>query len=373
MKILHTNFHRGWGGQSNRILTVCDGLTKRGHEVVLAVPRDSKLHRRAEERGVEVFTEVEFRRGFRPIPIAGDLKNLARLQRERQFDIIHTHGSQDTWTIAYLSFFLRRKPVILRTKHNVFPIVDHAFNRWLYGKLVDYHVVISGAIQEYCANKSYLEEKNLFLIPSAVEAENFAKGDGAKLREEYGLNDDHLVVGITGRLREEKGHRYLLDAWAEFSRETPEARLLVVGDGSLGGEFKQQVKQLGTEDSVIFTGFRKDVPDVLASLDLFVMPSISEGLGTAILEAGAARLPIIASRVGGIPDIIEDGRTGLLTEPHDPKSILEALRRLRDDRDLARKLAENARAHVETEFSPEQLVAKTERCYEEVLGKTPES
>lgn len=362
MKILHTNFHRGWGGQSNRILIKCKGLAAKGHDVTLAVPKGSALEERARASRLKVFCGVYFARGMRPRYLLHDVAALRALVRSERFDIVHTHGSQDSWAVALALLAFRPRPVVLRTKHNIFPIRDHVFNRWLYGRAADGIVCISRSILDDCAAKPYLRRENLALIHSAVDFERFAAVQDRALRKEYGV-EDRFVAGVVGRLREEKGHRHLFDALPEVIRAAPDFVLLVVGAGSLEDELKSRVRALGLERQVIFTGFRQDVPRVLAALDLFVAPSVSEGLGTAILEAAAASRAIVACAVGGIPDIVRHGETGLLAAPGDPAALAKALLTFYSDRALAQRCGQAAAAHVRAEFSEEALVEKTEAFY----------
>lgn len=362
MKILHTNFHRGWGGQSNRILTECRGLVELGHEVTLAVPEGSALAQRAAGTGIRVFTGAQFTRGFRPIKVSRDVRKLRALLRREKFDVIHTHGSQDSWAVTFALADFRPRPVVLRTRHNVFPIRDHFLNRKLYGSWTDGLVCISEAIVEYCAAKPYLRRENLTLIHSAVDAARF---DGPKDRAPlgtFGVGDRRVAI-VTGRLRGEKGHVHLIDAMPRIVGECPDFLLLIVGSGSLEDELKRRVRDRGVESNVVFTGFRTDVPALLAAADLFIMPSISEGLGTAILEAGAAGLPIVSTRVGGIPDIVKDGESGLLVPPGDAAALADAVIRMNRDPDFAASCGRAARRHVHENFSEEALVRKTEAAY----------
>jgi glycosyltransferase involved in cell wall biosynthesis len=363
MRILHTNFHHGWGGQSNRILTECRGLAQQGHTVTLAVPEGSALAERAQGIGVRIFTKAQFPRGFRPTKIARDVRALRALLREGRFDIIHMHGSQDSWTMIFTLAGYRPRPVVLRTKHNMFPIRDHFLNRRLYGRWTDGIVCLSGAIVDYCETKPYLRPENIALIHSAVDPDRFSLERDRSLLEEFGIRD-RFVAGVTGRLREEKGHRHLIAAMPAIVKAIPEFTLLVVGSGSLEHELRQQAAALGMREHVVFTGFRKDIARILAAIDVFVMPSLSEGLGTAILEAGAAGLPIVATRVGGIPDIVEDGETGLLVPAGEPGALAEAVIRMARDPDLAARCGAAAAEHVRAKFSEERLVERTEALYE---------
>ncbi|MFH0794035.1 MAG: glycosyltransferase family 4 protein [bacterium] len=360
MKILHTNFHSGWGGQSNHILILCRGLAARGHEVVMAVPEGSELARRGGKAGLDVFTGVRFERGLRSL--WSDARAMRRLAKARRFDVIHTHGSQDSWATAAALAGLAPRPLVMRTRHNIFPIRDHWANRWLWGRFTDSIACISNAILEDCAAKPYLSRERLALIPSAVDADYYAGGQGARVQAELGL-EGRYVAGITGRLREEKGHRYLLEALPQVAAVAPDFILLVVGAGSLEDALRAQARELGVANRVIFTGFRADIADVLAALDLFIMPSVSEGLGTAVIEAAAAGLPIIASDVGGIPDIITHGIEGWLIAPTQSSALAEAILRFYHDRALARRCAEAAASKARKRFSITALVSGTEALY----------
>ncbi len=369
MKILHTNFHKGWGGQPNRILVECRGLAELGHEVVIACPKNSQLHQRGEAAGLEIFTDVTFARGFRPQFLIHDARALRHLIRQRGFDIVHTHGSQDAWATAAAMMRLQPRPIVLRTKHNIFPIQDHSFNRLLYGRCTDGMVCVSSAVVEYCAAKPYLKRENLARIHSAIDFTPFSEGSrDHSLRQELGI-EDRYVAGALGRLRHEKGHKYLLQALPKVIEQAPDFLLLIVGSGSLEDELKQMVSALGLEQHVRFLGFRTDIPRVLGALDLFVSPSLSEGLGTAPMEAGAARLPIISSEVGGVPDIIESGVTGLLVPPAQPEALTSAILTMYKDRAFAQRCGEAAAIYMEKTFGEKRLVLETDALYRMWLKK----
>jgi glycosyltransferase involved in cell wall biosynthesis len=367
MKILHTNFLHGWGGQSNRILNLCCGLAERGHRVVIAAPADSELLRRARDAGLATDGSMQFRRGLRPRALVRDLRRMRKLLNDERFDVIHTHGSQDSWLVAFANR-PKRAPVV-RTKHNIFPIRDHIANRWLYGRVFDRIICISGAIVEQCAAKPYLERAHLALVRSAIDLGRYAKPDPdrvASWRARWA--DRRPVLAVIGRLREEKGHRHLFDAVARLRNEFPAILLAVVGDGSLRLEFERYVDGLGLGDAVQFVGFQDDVPAILAAADLFVLPSLSEGLGTAVIEAAAAARPIVATRVGGIPDIIEDGKSGRLVAPGDVDSLVSAIGSLANDPDTAARMAGEARRHAFEQFTIRSLVEGTEKVYRDVCG-----
>jgi glycosyltransferase involved in cell wall biosynthesis len=366
VNILHTNFLHGWGGQSNRILNVCRGLAERGHGVLIAAPGDSELVRRAATAGLPVEGSMQFRRGFRPRSVARDVAIMRRLLRRRQFDLIHTHGSQDSWITA-LANLPKRRPVV-RTKHNVFPIRDHAANRWLYGRFFDRLICNSTAIVEQCAAKPYIERGKLARIYSAVDLGRFTRPDPegvASLRSEWGNRRPVLV--LAARLRPEKGHQFLLEAVGRLRRNFPRILLVLAGDGSLRPGLEQQAASLGIADHVRFLGLRNDIPEILATADLFILPSLSEGIGTAAIEACAAGLPVVSSRVGGMPEVILDGVTGRLVEAGNVDELTEAVAGILSDPDRARTMGDAAHRHAAENFTIDALVAQTETVYSELL------
>jgi len=373
MKILHTNFLHGWGGQSNRILNVCRGLAERGYDILIVAPGDSELVRRANAAGLKTDTSISFRRGLRPLALIRDIRQMRRLIAEHQFDIIHTHGPQDSWLVAFANR-PKRAPVI-RTKHNSFPIRDHFGNRWLYGRVFDRIICISEAILEQCTAKLYIPPNRLAFIHSAIELDRYAKPDPAAvaaLRAQWGGRNP--VVVVIARLREEKGHRFLFEAMARLRSDFPAILLVVSGVGSLRAEMEQRVAVLGVADLVRFIGFRTDIPELLAAADLFVLPSVSEGLGTAAIEASAAGRPIVASRIDGIPDIVRDGETGRLANPGDAEDLARVMKEVLSDRVTAERYAAAARRRAFAHFAVQSLVEKNIAVYSELLdslGRRP--
>lgn len=203
------------------------------------------------------------------------------------------------------------------------------------------------------------------------------------LPEEYGFPEGSPMVGVVARLEPEKGHATLLDAWPSVMARVPAARLLIVGEGSLAGPLQDQAEALGLLGApcignacvgtrharpgaaVVFTGRREDVPAVTAALDVAVLPSYREAQGLVILEAMALARPVVASNVGGIPEMIEDGVTGLLVPPHDPGALAEAISRILLDHPLADMLGRAGHRLVHERFCVERMVAAVESIYDQ--------
>ena len=185
------------------------------------------------------------------------------------------------------------------------------------------------------------------------------------LHEEYLIPADAQIVGVVARLEAEKGHRTLLEAWPLVLAEVPSARLLIIGEGSERDSLEAQVVSLGIEDRVVFTGRREDVPAVTAALDVAVLPSYREAQGLSVLEAMALGRPVIASRVGGIPEMIEDGVSGLLVEPHDCDALAAGIVRLLTDHPLADMIAHRGHELVHDRFCIELMVHSISDLYDQ--------
>jgi glycosyltransferase involved in cell wall biosynthesis len=207
------------------------------------------------------------------------------------------------------------------------------------------------------------------LIHNGVDMDRYAHQDACcTLREEYGMNPDAQIVGVVARLEPEKGHPTLLEAWPSVLRRVPGAHLLVVGEGSRREALETQARTLGIAAHVTFTGRREDVPAVTAALDVAVLPSYREAQGLTILEAMALSRPVVASDVGGIPEMIEHGRTGLLVPPRDAGALADAITRLLTDHAYADLLARGGHDLVHDQFCVERMVHAVQDLYDEGAG-----
>lgn len=369
LQILHTNFLKGWGGQSNRILEESYGVAQAGHRVVLSAPPESQLLQRAESLGLEVLRTVQYQGGLRP-SLLMDVLALRRILSRNPWDILHLHGGRDSLIAALALQTLppRARPQVIRTKHNVFPIHHHFGNRWLYGSVFQHHVALSGAIVQQLLETTWIAEDRITKIPSAIDPQRFVPKPEIRdrLRAEFGFTPDHKVLAMVGRFRSEKGHDILLQAAPAVISAHPTVRFLLLGAGSDQQQAQKLVAKFGLENHVLLPGFRKDIPDCLQAADYYVQPSRSEGLGTGVLEAGASGLPIVASRVGGIPDIICTRDHGTLVEPENPDAFAEGILSMLSQPDRARSQGETVKTHILKEFSLIRLIERTLQLYERV-------
>jgi glycosyltransferase involved in cell wall biosynthesis len=233
--------------------------------------------------------------------------------------------------------------------------------------------------KRYVAVCRYVKDSNVksfHLRPDRVTVIHRGLADGFEridrvqakaLRTLLAPDADPLIVAV-GRLIPAKGHKYLLHAVPAVLAELPKAKFVIAGGGWLDESLKETARKLGVSDAVTFLGSRDDVPELLAAADMFVMPSLYEGAGVALVEACAVGVACIATRVGGLPEVIEDGRTGLLVEPQSPDALASAMVRLGKDPALRAALGSEARRHVKEEFSISDSVHKLEDLYKAVLN-----
>lgn len=241
-------------------------------------------------------------------------------------------------------------------------------------QFADCVLVNADAVRDWLIGEGY-DASTIVVIRNGVDMERFAGPPaGARLRHELGIPADAPLVTVVSRLTRLKGIEHFLEAIAALKPRYPEARFLVVGETAPSDrdyltELTDLAGALGVTDRVIFTGLRSDVPAVLGCADVAVMPSLNEALSNVLLESMAAGAPVVATRVGGTPEALQDGETGLLVPPGDSGAIAAAVARLLDDRELAARLGRAARALIETRFSVDQMVRATETLYTDLLAK----
>jgi glycosyltransferase involved in cell wall biosynthesis len=358
LKILHIDPERNWGGGEAQVLGLLTYLSRKGHRSDLLTHPGGRLFERSASLDVRRLSLVA-RNDFdlRPVP------NLRRLIREERYDIVHLH----TKRAHTLSLWLPRGaqyPQYLVTRRMDYPVAKSWYTRLLYNRRVDGVVAISRVIENLLVAAG-VEPARIRLIHSGIDAERFERcADG-----QAGL-DREPVVGMVAVLEERKGHRYLLEAAAEVKRRGHRIRYLIAGDGPLRRQLEELVRTLNLQDEVRLCGFVADTPAFLSQIDIFILPSLYEGLGVAVLEAMAAGKPVIASAVGGLPELVVDAVTGILVAPKDVAGFAGAIARLAGDRSLAREMGRNGAARARAEFSLEAMAAKNEAFYYQLIDRS---
>lgn len=359
LTILHTESSKGWGGQENRTLNEAIGLTRRGVRVLIAAQPESGLARRAAQQSIPVHL-VPMRSNFDFKAIA----QLRRLLRDEAVDIVNTHSGRDNTLAGLAAKTLRPRPAIVRTRHLALPITS----RLSYTFIPDRIVTVSQYVAGYLIGAGVPPEK-IDAIPTGVDLTRYDPAHTApSLRAELGLRDDTPLIGTVAILRLKKGHRILLEAIPAVLARFPHAHFVFAGDGPQRANIEKAIAELGLGAQVHLLGLRPDVPDVLRALDVFVLPTFEEALGTSFVEAMAMRVPVIGSRVGGVPEVVRDQVTGLLVNPHDPADLARAILALLSDPARARAMGQAGRALVEQEFTNDIMCDRMLQLYTALLA-----
>ena len=367
MNILLLANHLDVGGISSYLLTLAGGLTQRGHNVYLACEGGSLVHRftAGGNRGF-VAVPTRTKGEFNPLRLYKSMRILRRLVKEKGIDIVHSNtrvtqvlgellaGSTDACHVSTCHGFFKKR--LLR---RIFPC---------WGKET---IAISRQVADHLVRDLGVHEKNIEVIYNGIDLARFS---GAALaarqsfRQLLGLGEKPLV-GIIARLSDVKGHCYLIQAMPRVVRRFPEAKLLIIGEGKTESSLREQVRSLGIEQSVIFMPTAEDTAAALAAMDVFVLPSLQEGLGLSLMEAMASGLAVVGSAVGGIQDLLRQGENGLLVQRADADALATEIIGLLSDGEKRRRLGSAARKSMQEKFSQERMCLETERVYLKCVNK----
>ena len=356
LKILHIDPERNWGGGESQVLGLLSYLVSKGHRNDLLTHPAGRLF--AATASLKV--------GRYPMVVRNDLdlRSVPAIRRrihDGNYDIVHLH----TKRAHALSLWLSRGqpfPKYIVTRRMDYPEKNNWYTHCLYNRRVDGVVAISQNILDGLI-KAGVERGKIRVIHSGIDPSRFVALDNTDETDH-----DDLTVGCLAVLEERKGIEFLLEAAGHLHVQGARIRWLVGGDGTLRDWLENRARELGVGDSVTFLGFVAKPEEFLRRIDIFVMPSLFEGLGVAALEAMAAGKPVVATRVGGLAESILDGQTGLLVGPRDGRAIADAVAKLISDRPMARHMGLQGRQRVLDQFTLTQMAAQNEAYYYEVLG-----
>ena len=360
MRIAHLEAGRHLYGGAAQVRYLVDGLTARGVDNLLLCPAGSELARGAPAATV------------RALPMRGDLDltlplRLVRALARFRPDVVHVHSRRGADIYGGLAAALAGVPAVLTRR------VDAAEPNWLARwKYKPYAAIValSRAIEAQLAAAG-VDTARVVRIPSAVDTARYRPDAAARARllAAFALPNDAIVVGVVAQLIERKGHDTLLASLAELIRVEPTLRVLLFGRGPLGPKLRAQIAACGLGGHVTLAGFRADLPELLPGLDVLAHAAVREGLGSALLEAASAGVPVVAYAAGGVPDAVVDGMTGLLVPVGDAAALRAALARLLAGRVERARLGAAARAHAERHFGIDGLVDAHFTLYARVLGE----
>src|SRR5882672_2139034 len=361
---LHVDTARTWRGGQNQVLLTVNGLRAIGHRAALVAHPDGELRRRAAE-GLDLIpiaprTEMDLSAAWR----------FARVVKRLAPDVIHAH---DPHGVAMASLALSlgagsakagRTPALVASRRVDFHLRGNSFSRWKY-RQVDCFIAASEAIRQMLVGDGVPAEQTV-TVHEGIDVEHVVGAPPVNVHEAFWLPHGSPVIGNVAALVPHKGQRYLIEAAHLVVQQLPDARFVILGEGELREHLEKQVHEHHLEKHVWLPGFRTDVLGCISGFDLFVMSSVTEGLGTSLLDAMAASRPIVATTAGGIPEIVEEGVNGLLVPPRDHHALAQGIVRALSDEALRRRMGEAGFARVNERFTVERMVEKTADVYRRV-------
>lgn len=410
IKILRIVSRLNIGGPAIHTILLSSELNEKGYETILVKgqesPHEGDMLSLAQEKGVEPYVIPEMGRELKSFDDITALFKIYRLIANERPSIVHTHtakaGTLGRLAVSIYRAILYAKYIIIRLffqrtdSVRLQVIAVHTFHghvlKGYFGRLktllfvlierlmaykTDKIITLSDKLKSELVQMKIAPQQKIEVIPLGLELKRFVHSSAAKgsLKRSLGIPEDFLVVGIVGRLVPIKGHRIFLDAVRiiidERNREESNqaVKFLIVGDGELHAELKNYAEKLGIQEHIIFTGFRLDMPDIYADTDIVVLSSFNEGTPVSLIEAMASGVPVVATRVGGVPDLVHDRATGLLVRPGDAEALANAIIELLKDSELRKSLGKSAINSAYPKYDISKLVESLDNLYSALLKK----
>ena len=378
IKVLHMITELPVGGaQDNTLLTV-EHLDKSEYDItLLSSPVGSWVERAQNIPDVRV---TLISRLQRKIHLSSDLvaawKIYKHIRRER-YDIVHTHSSKPG-VLGRVAARLAGVPIVVHTIHG-FPFNDYMneYTRKFYiflekiaAKCTDKLITVSNLNKKKAIDLKLAKPDRFVNIYSGIDLNHFhVEVNTSHKRMELSLPQDHFLVGMVGRLSPQKAPQFFIQAAADVAQDNPNVTFLLVGDGELRDGLEKLTDELGLKKRIRFLGVRDDIPEILGILDVFVLSSLWEGLGRALTEAMAMARPIVATSVEGVPELVDDHKTGILVPPKDPKALAAGIKKVLRDRSLAIQLGQNAQKRVLKDFGVDTMIAEIDDLYKHLISQ----
>ena len=371
MKIVQVITTLSPGGAENHVLSLARGQAAAGHEMrIVYLKGDGSLAPRFLKAGCVSVTKIPF---DRPSQILSAIYSLARHFRGVGAEIVHTHLLKANALGGIAARLSGGKPAVIATKHNDEHHLHHPLIGWLHGVLswlCDDHVIaVSDHVAKFIHMYGHIPQSKITRIYNGFDRQLYSDGRPTDVRREFDLPTDSFVFGIVGRVTKQKNHLFLLRAFSELVPRHPSARLLIVGGVGYTGAYHdgvtQEIGRLGIGRQVLMTGWRADAFNIIGGLDCMIMPSAWEGLGMVFLEALSQGVPVIATRVSAIPEVVREGMDGLLVEPDDVAGLIAAMDEMIQRQDeFATRVRTGGPSYVDRKFALSKMLVETLRVYQ---------
>lgn len=376
MTILQIVSCRGWSSDAYWAARATVELERAGHDVTLVCKRrsEARVIRRARESGVNRIETLTLTSGVGPLADGLDVRRLVSWLPEAQ--ILHVHRGKEHWLAAIANRASSLRRPLVRTRHIVQPVRPHALNRWLYGRATDRIVTVTEAIRRQLVAGGLATEDRVVTMPGGVDVDRF-RPDARPVRDSgiravLGVPPDVPIIGLVSGFRVMKGQRTAVEAAARLAAEGRRFHLLLIGEGPFAARVRAQVEAARLRDRISILGFVDDLPAAMAALDIALYSALeSDGMSRVLFEYLASGVPVVASRVGVVPEILEDGRTALLVPAGEPGPLGEAVARLLDDPARRREIGAAGAALVHARYSGARLAERLTAMYRSVAAPSP--
>jgi glycosyltransferase involved in cell wall biosynthesis len=364
LNLLYVTSSPSWGGLEMNVVRLGEEMKRRGHNVLLACSFDGRMYREAQDK----FNLFNIAGGF----IQSFFK-LRSILRSFKIDLIHVFRSRDLNKVAFAVLSMMRRPKILFDPQvGIGACKKDPFHKIIY-EIVDSVIAVSNDVADGFERNLPIRREVIRVIHPGVDVDRFkfSQDSREKIRRELGLGDE-IVIGIVSRISPGKGHEELFNAFKILIEEFDNLKLLVVGGATVGEEgyfmeVRKLADKLGISEKVIWAGFRRDVPEILSAIDIFVAPSHAEAFGLALVEAMSVGLPVVASKNAGFIDIIQDGVNGVFFEKGNYFDLADKIKMLLNEPSLSKSIGENASKTAREKFSIKRYFDEIEAIYFQLL------
>lgn len=381
IRVLHV-LRQASGGMREHVTTLLKKMDSNLYSLMVACPKDTILDRDLVSKGVKIFY-VNICESTNPIAEAKCLLKLVHIIKENRIHIVHSHGAR-AGLLGRTAALLAGVPVSLCTVHNFVsqsnvPVWQkwllHAAEKSLAAATTRY-ITVSQALEAEIARKGGIPSDKIEVVYNGVDLDKFnIMLDCMEKKNQLGLKPNAVIIGTAGRLIPTKGISYFIKAARVIKDKYPATQFIIIGEGPERPSLEKLSKKLGMAKDIIFLGYRRDILAILPLINIFVVPSLSEGQSIVTLEAMAARRPVVAFDTGGIPELVTHHRTGILVPEKNIKELAKGIMEILENPKLGERLGNKARSVVEERFQQKVMVKKTEEIYKQCLlekGVAPE-
>lgn len=356
----------GWGGLEQNAIKTADWLTQAGMNITLIVQEGTRVANASIEKGIPTIFFQHKHKHY----VWNDAKKLAHIMSEHQFDVLIIGHSVHFYISVWAKYYTQDKLKLVYWQHMQMPVRRRDFYHASFYRKIDKWIVPLDYLREELKKTTTLQEKQVVQIPQVIDTTLFlpAKAQKLEARRSFQFEEDDFLVGNIGRIDSQKGQEYLVQAGILLAQKKLPIKIFVMGENNQYedylGYLKRLVEEAGLAEMILFRPFTTKTPEAFAAMDIFVMCSLSEPIGMVTLEAMATQVPVIGTNTGGTPELLAEGKAGLLVPPKDAIRLAEAIEKLYQDKDLCKTLVENALQEVTQKYDIPQQVHLFKQLFE---------